>query len=662
LPKKGVISLGNPVSGPEVSEGVAWYPSDEVIARSNLARFMNQHGLRTHEELLQRSTRDIEWFWDAVVKDLGIEWFKPYQQVLDTSRGIMWPRWFTGARMNITHNCIDKYVNSPKRNQVACIWEGEDGAVRKLTYRDLHVETNRLAHALRSLGVGKGDAVGIFMPMIPETVVATLACSKVGAIYTPIFSGYGPEAVATRLQDCNARVLITADGFLRRGKPVEMKKIADQAAALSPSIARLIVFKRLGIEVPWNPDRDLWWADAVSGQPGVCESEWMDPEDPFLIIYTSGTTGKPKGTVHVHCGFPIKAAQDLSHCFDLKEQDIIFWLTDLGWMMGPWLILGTLLLGSTMLLYEGSPDYPEPDRLWRIAEDHGVTILGISPTVVRSLMRYGEEWVTKRDLSSLRVLGSTGEPWNPGPWRWFFEKVGGQRCPIINYSGGTEVAGGIIGCFVTRPLKPCSFAGPVPGMAVDVVDDRGQPVREEVGELVVKAPWVGMTRGFWKDPGRYLETYWSRWPEVWDHRDWCYIDGDGFWYILGRSDDTIKVAGKRLGPAEVESALVAHPAVSEAAAIGVPHEVKGETVVCFAVLNPNYTPSDELREELKTHLEEQMGKALRPEDVKFVRELPKTRNGKIMRKVIRARYLGQNPGDLSSLENPSALQEIERLR
>ena len=643
---------------------IAWRPGADDLARSRLRRFMAKHGIPDLAELQRRSVEDLDWFWRAVVDDLELEFYEPYRQVVDLSRGLPWARWFVGGKYNYVHNAVDKHASptSHRRNQLALVWEGDDGAVRKLSYWELWIETNRLANALRALGIRKGDRVGIFMPMIPETAIATLACSKLGAIYTPIFSGYGAPAVATRLQDSEAKLLITADGFLRRGGVVPMKETADAAVALSPGVERVLVYPRLGRQVPWS-DRDIRWEDALVGQPHECATERTDAEDPYMIIYTSGTTGRPKGALHSHDGFPIKAAQDLAHCFDLQDTDVLFWLTDLGWMMGPWAIAGGLALGSTLLLYEGTPDYPRPDRLWEIVERHGVTILGISPTAIRALMVHGEEWPRRHDLSTLRVLGSTGEPWNPDPWWWLFRGVGGQRCPIVNYSGGTEVSGGILGATTLSPLKPCSFAGPVPGMAADVVDAEGKPVRGVVGELVIRRPWPGMTRGFWRDPDRYVETYWSRWPDVWVHGDWALVDEDGFWYIQGRSDDTIKVAGKRVGPAEVESAAVAHPAVVEAAAIGVPHELKGEAVVVFAVLRPGYEPSDELRDEIRNTVAEHLGRPLRPEAVRFVRQLPKTLNGKVLRRLIRAKHLGlADSGDLSALGDPAALEEIARAR
>ena len=410
--------------------------------------------------------------------------------------------------------------------------------------------------------------------------------------------------------------------------------------------------------MPWHEDRDVWWEPDGDDASTPDTSADRDPETPYMVIYTSGTTGRPKGAVHVHGGFPIKAAQDLAHTFDLTDRDSLFWFTDLGWMMGPWAIAGSLLLGARLVLYEGAPDFPGPDRLWAIVARHRVTHLGLSPTVIRALMAHGEDPVRAHDRSSLRVLGSTGEPWNPEPWWWYFREVGEGRCPIVNYSGGTEVSGGIVGGNVVGPIKPASFSGPCIGTAGDVVDDAGVPVRGGVGELVIRAPMPGMTRGFWRDPERYEETYWSRWPGLWAHGDWASVDADGFWYIHGRSDDTLKVAGKRVGPAEVESAAVGHPSVLEAAAIGVPHEIKGESIVVLCVLRPGETDDDGLRASIATAVADDLGKPLKPEVVAIVRSLPKTRSGKVMRRVIRSAWLGLDPGDLSALDDPAAVESI----
>lgn len=644
------------------SAAAVWRPSDEYIQRSRLRRFMQQQGISDYGELMRRSASDVSWFWDAVVKDLDIQFYQPYTQVVDTSKGIQWPRWFVGAQYNYVHDALDKRA-AETPDQPAIIYEAEEGEVRTFSYAQLLAEVNKLANGLRELGVGKGDRVGIFMPLCPETAIATLACGKIGAIYIPIFSGYAPTAVASRLQDGGAKVLITADGFYRRGKVINMKEVADEAAAQSPSIEHILVYPRVGRDVPWDEKRDVWWGMLTEKQSDQYATERTDPEDPYMLIYTSGTTGKPKGAQHVHCGFPLKGAQDMAHCFDVQPGDILFWFTDIGWMMGPWAISSTLILGATVFLYDGTPDYPHPDRVWDIVERHHVTHLGISPTAIRGLMGQGEDWVKKHDLSSLKVLGGTGEPWNPEPWRWYFDNVGGGRCPIINYSGGTEISGGILGCVTLLPIKPISFNTAVPGMAADVVDDAGNPVRGAVGELVIRQPWVGMTRGFWKAPERYIDAYWSRLPNIWVHGDWAEIDEDGYWYILGRSDDTIKVAGKRVGPAEVESAAVSHPAVQEAAAIGAPHELKGEVVICFVILRPGVAESEALRKEIENTITAQLGKSLKPEAVRFVSELPKTRNAKIIRRAIRAVYThAESLGDLSSLENPSALEEIANSR
>ncbi len=644
------------------SPDIVWRPTAEYIERSRLRRFMDRHGIASVAELMNRSVADIAWFWDAVVQDLDLEWFQPYTQVVDLSRGIEWPRWFPGGRYNYVHDAVDKHAERLRPQATALIWEGEDGAVTTLTYAELAAQVNRAANALKALGLGKGDRVGVFMSMVPESVIATLAISKIGAIYIPIFSGYAGAAVATRLGDCGARLLITADGFYRRGGQVPMKETADEAAAASPTVEHVLVVRRLGRAVPWTAGRDVWWDELVPQQSAECATEQTDAEDPYMIIYTSGTTGRPKGAVHTHCGFPIKGAQDMAHGFDLQPGDVLFWITDIGWMMGPWAISGSLMLGATLMIYEGVPGYPQPDRLWALVERHRVTHLGISPTAVRSLMGQGDHWVKAHDLSRLLFFGSTGEPWNPDPWRWLFDVVGEGKRPILNYSGGTEISGGILCCNPLLPLKPCSFNAPVPGMAADVVDAEGHPVRGEVGELVIRQPWVGMTRGFWQDPDRYIETYWSRIPGIWVHGDWALIDEDGFWYILGRSDDTIKVAGKRVGPAEVESAAVSHPAVAEAAASGVPHAVKGEVVVVFVMLRPNYAPSEPLRGEIEAAIVHQLGKSLKPEAVRFVQDIPRTRNAKILRRLVRKRYLDEPLGDTSALENPAALDEIAAAR
>jgi acetyl-CoA synthetase len=656
-----------PIFGRDVPDA-AWRPTPELLRESRLARFLRATGEPDLEALQARAVADPAWFWGAAADDIGIAWQRRPGEVLDASRGPAWARWWGGGAFDYARAATEpRAANDPTGEAVA--WEGEDGTVRTLTNVELRDEVEAAARRLLAHDVRPGDRVGILLPLLPETVVAVLALGRIGAIYTPIFSGYAAPAVATRLADCEATMLITADGFLRRGSWVPLKDVADAAVALSPTVRRVLVVRRAGdaVAIAWDPGRDAWWHEDPGGTEDAAPASLAaldaptDPETPYLLIYTSGTTGRPKGAVHVHGGFPIKGAQDLAHQFDLRAGESLFWFTDLGWMMGPWAISGALLLGAKLVLYEGAPDHPGPDRLWSIVERHRVTHLGLSPTVIRSLMAHGEEPVRSHDLRSLRVLGSTGEPWNPEPWWWFFREVGGGRCPIVNYSGGTEVSGGIVGGNLLTPIKPTAFSGPCIGTAADVVDDTGRPVRDTVGELVIRAPLPGMTRGFWRDPERYESTYWSRFPGLWLHGDWARIDADGHWYILGRSDDTLKIAGKRVGPAEVESAAVGHPAVLEAAAIGVPHPVKGEVVVVMAVLRPGERDDEALRDAIGRRVATELGKPLRPEAVVIVPALPKTRSGKVMRRVIRAAWLGLDPGDITSLDDPGTVAAIERL-
>jgi acetyl-CoA synthetase len=640
---------------------IVWRPTPDYIEASHLTQFMQRNGIGDYAALMRRSTEDVPWFTQAVLDYLDIRFFEPYTQVLDTSDGIQWPRWCVGGKMNIVYNCLDKTIGTVTETRTALIWEGEEGKTERLTYEALYRQVNQAANALRSLGLGKGDIIGLYMPMIPEIVVALLAIARIGGIILPLFSGYGAGAVAERLKDAGAKALFTADGFFRRGKAVAMKPAADEAVQLAPDVKYKIVVRRAGLETAMGAG-DYWWHDLVTTQPTVAEIEKTSAEDVLMIIYTSGTTGRPKGAVHTHCGFPVKAAQDMAFNTDLRPGQVLYWITDMGWMMGPWLVFGALLLGGTMLIYDGAPDYPGPERLWAMVERHHITTLGVSPTLIRALIPHGEAPFRRHDLSSLRFFASTGEPWNPDPWMWLFEKVGARQRPVINYSGGTEISGGILGGNPLLPLKPCAFSAPCPGIAADVLDEEGRPVRNQVGELVIKAPWIGMTRGFWNDPQRYEDTYWSRFPGIWVHGDFAAIDSDGLWYILGRSDDTIKVGGKRLGPAEVESVVVNHPKVVEAAAIGVPDEIKGNEVVVFCVLNGDNTDREKLRTELKEMMVHTLGKPLTPKEILFVKDLPKTRNAKVMRRIIRAAYLGLDPGDTSSLVNPEAVEMVCQAR
>jgi len=635
-----------------------------MVDKARISDFMREYGIANYDELIERASRDDEWFWDVVTRHLGIEWFEPYHTVKDTSRGIPWTQWYVGGKLNIVHNVLDRHALGEDSGNLAVVWEGEDGDTRMLTFLELHEMVTRCASGMRQLGIGKGDTVGIYMPMVPETVVQLLASMKIGAICIPIFSGYAPPAVAQRLQDAEAKLLFTADGSSRRGKPISIKPNADEAVASCPTVRYTVVVKRAGIDIPFDSERDVWWDDLLK-MGKKAHTEVMDSEDPALIIYTSGTTGMPKGTVHTHAGTLVQVAKEVGYFFDVKKTDLFFWLSDIGWMMGPWKIIGSLHHGCPIFIFEGAPDYPGPNRLWDMIERHGVTIFGISPTAIRMLMGFPDEEVTKHDLSSLRILGSTGEAWDPDSWTWFFEKVGGSRCPIINISGGTD----IIGCFLAplpiNVLKPTTLRGPGVGMSLDVWDEEGNSLMGtgEVGYLVATKPTPSMTRGLWGDPDRYIEAYWSTWPDVWNHGDWAQVDEDGFWYLRGRADDTIKVAGRRIGPAEIESALIDHEAVREAAAIGVPHEIKGEGILAFVVLSPGFEESEELRKALRIQVGDVLGKVDRPEDVRFVDDLPKTRSAKIVRRVIKKRYLGDTElGDLSSIENPDAIEGIARSR
>ena len=656
-------SPSRPADSFPFGQEVVWEPDPEVVANSNLRTFMDQHDLPDLDALQERSTSDVGWFWEAVLDDLDIEFYRDYDAIVDLSNGIERPTWCVGGKMNIVHNLLDKWQGTPVEDRVALRWEREDGTTEALTYGELHRRVCRCANALRDLGLGMGDRIGLYMPMTPEIVIAFLAIVKIGGILLPLFSGYGVGALVTRLQGADATALFTADGFARRERPIEMKETADQAVEQCPTVEHVIVHRHLERgDTPMTNGRDRFWDDFVSGQSTEARTARTDAEDVVMIIYTSGTTGPPKGTVHTHCGFPIKGAQDMYHPMDLKPGETMYWMSDMGWMMGPWLVFGTLAISSTMVIYDGAPDHPDSGRLWRMVDDHDVTHLGVSPTLIRALKTQSDEHVAASDRSSLRAIGSTGSPWDPESWSWCFETVLDGEKPILNYSGGTEISGGILcGNFLT-PLKPAAFSDPVPGMDADVVDADGNPVRGEVGELVLRKPWIGMTRGFWGEDDRYRDAYWNRFDDLWVHGDFAAVDADGLWYILGRSDDTINVAGKRLGPAEIEALLNAHEAVAESAAIGVPHDVKGSEIVAFAVLKPDRDESDALREELLQVVVDEMGKPLKPREILFANALPKTRNAKVMRRVIQAAHLGEDLGDTSSLEDPGTVEAIREAR
>jgi acetyl-CoA synthetase len=636
---------------------VAWRPTPEYVERANVTRLMRAHGIEDIGELRRRSVEDIAWYWDAVVKDLGLEFSTPYDAVLDTSRGVPWATWFTGGRINLVWNCVDRWAHSDAKDRPAIIGESESGEVSGLTFKQLHKRIDRVAAGLLDMGIEKGDAVGVFMPMRPEAAVAAYAVMKIGAIYLPIFSGFAASAVAARLNDAGAKALITADGTWRRGKHGLMKPVADEAVAECPTIERVIVLENLGVDMPMTEGRDVTWHDFTAPHAHVhLDCADTAAEDPLMIAYTSGTTGRPKGSVHVHGGFLVKMASETAYQTDIHAGEVLDWITDMGWIMGPWAMVGSHASGATMVTYEGAPDFPEPDRVWASVERHRVNMLGVSPTLIRALKMHGDEHPAAHDLSSLRIIGSTGEPWNPEPYEWLVRVAGrGGEVPIINISGGTEVGACFLSPYPVEELKVCSLGGASLGMDVDVFDQNGQPVRGEVGELVCKQPWPGMTRGIWGDAERYIDTYWSTFEGVWRHGDWAKIDEDGQWFLLGRSDDTINVAGKRLGPAEVESVLVSHPSVAESAVVGVPDETKGEAVWCFVVA-PGADPA--LAAELAELVAAELGRPFKPSRVVLVDALPKTRSAKIIRRAVRAIAIGEDPGDMSSAENPQSLDGI----
>jgi acetyl-CoA synthetase len=613
-----------------------WEPSREFVETTNVWRFMRRLGFSDRESFLRFSRGDPERFWDETMREMRVEWFEPYTQVLNTSRGPEWARWFLDGRLNIAHNCLDRWAETER---LACIWEAENGQTRRIMFRELERETNRVANGLLKLGLAAGDRVALVMPMVPEILSILYGCLKAGLTAVPVFAGFGAEAIRARIEDSGARVVFTADRLERRGR-------------LLPLLEKIPHGVEHTVVLPYKTGETggaLPWPDFLDAQSDQAPTASLDSEARALILYTSGTTGRPKGAVHTHAGILAQTGKEIWLGFDHRPGDVFFWLSDIGWMMGPWSIFGNHLFGGTVFLYDGAPDFPGPARLWDTVARHGVTTLGVSPTAIRALMKAG---IDPPPMPSLRLLGSTGEPWDEASWLWFFERAGRRRCPIINISGGTE----IIGCFLfplpIQPLKPCTLGGPAPGMATEVVDEAGAPVRGRKGYLVCTRPAPSMTRGLWNDPERYLETYWSRFPGMWYHGDWASVDEDGYWFLHGRADESMNVAGRKVGPAEVEAAMMRHPGVAEAAVIGVPDEIKGEAIVGYAVPKPGAAIDAAA---VCATVADVLGPAFRPREVIVVPELPKTQSGKIVRRLMRSRYLGEPLGDLSTVANPSAL-------
>jgi len=649
---------------------VVYEPPADVVESSNVYQFMQQYGIEDYDELHRRSVEEIDgepdsglaWFWDAVVDYLDLEFYEDYHTVLDDTDGPQFTDWYVGGELNIAHNVVDRHArpDNPTRNDVACIWEGEDGDVRELTYHELHRQTNQVANALEARGIETGDTVGLYMPMVPEVISILYGCFKVGAIAVPIFSGFGVDATATRIADAECSVLFTGDGFYRRGDEIELKAAADEAIAEAGHVEHTIVYNRLDLDVDWDEDRDEWWDETVAAAADSYETKSLPSDAECMLLYSSGTTGKPKGIVHTHAGGLVQPSKELYFSFDHKPADRFFWVSDIGWMMGPWTLIGNHVFGGTMFMYEGAPDHPEPDRFWRMIDRHGLTVFGISPTAIRALEKHGTEWVEGHDLSTLRLLGSTGEPWDPESWLWFYEHVGNGETPIMNISGGTE----IFGCFLqpapVHSLKPCTLGAPALGMDVDIVDARGESIVDttERGYLVCRSSAPSMTKSLWSGDERYLEEYWSRFEDMWNHGDWAQRDADGFWFLHGRSDDVLNVAGRKVGPAEVEGALIEHDAVNAAAAVGVPDDTTGTAVVTYVILEDGYEPSEALEEELREQVGTELGKPFKPRELLFVDEFPVTQSGKIVRRIIQAAYTGEDLGDRSSIENPAAIDAI----
>jgi acetyl-CoA synthetase len=623
-------------------EGEVFYPSPEVCETA----IINEY-----ESLYQHSINDPEAFWGERAEEL--EWYRKWDRVLDNSNPPFF-QWFTGGKTNIVYNALDRHVTTFRKNKLALIWEGEPGDVRTFSYFSLNREVCKFANVLRSMGVKKGDIVTIYMPRIPEQIIAMLACAKIGAPHSVVYGGFSVEALAERIEDAESRVLITADGGWLRGKIVPLKEIADEAISRQPTIESCIVVKRTGQDIFLEPGRDYWYHDLMNlpiANP-VSPTEEVDAEDPLFILYTSGTTGRPKGVLHTHGGYMVFTYTTYKYVFDIKDEDRWWCAADPGWVTGhSYIVYAPLLNGATSFIYEGAPNHPYPNRWWQMVEKYGITILYTAPTAIRGLMRFGSAWANRHDLSSLRLLGSVGEPINPEAWKWYYTNIGKERCPIMDTWWQTETGGFMITPLPITPLKPGSATRPFFGVEAEVVNDQGKAVAPgEEGYLVIKNPWPGMLRTIYRDPDRYVNQYWSKFGDMYQTGDSARKDKDGYIWVIGRMDDVLKVSGYRLGTAEVESALVSHHAVAEAAVIGLPHDVKGTAIHAYVILRSGVEKNDRLAEELRNHVGHEMGPIAKPEDIIFVDSLPKTRSGKIMRRLLRSRALGQPDGDISTLE------------
>jgi acetyl-CoA synthetase len=625
-------------------EGEVFYPSEEVVSQAIL---------KDWDALAEKARKDLQGFWADEANEL--EWYQKWDQVLDDSNKPFF-KWFVGARTNIVHNAIDRHLKTHRKNQLALIWESEDGKLeRTFSYYAMNREVSRMANIIKSMGIQKGERVTIYMGRVPEIVFAMLACAKIGAIHSVVFGGFSVDSLQGRIDDSQSKLVITCDGSYQNGKIVELKNIVDEAIKRCPSVENMIVVKRTGQPVNMEAGRDHWYHDLCSLPiaNGKCPTEVMDAEEPLFILYTSGSTGKPKAILHTHGGYMVGTYSTLKYVFDVKDEDRWWCTADPGWITGhSYIVYGPMIAGATSMLFEGGPTFPYPNRWWQVVERYGITIFYTAPTAIRGLMRFGEAWPNKHDLSSLRLLGSVGEPINPEAWKWYYRVIGKEKCPIMDTWWQTETGNFMITPTPVVPLKPGSGTRPFFGQEAEIVDEEGHPVPDNTeGYLTLKNPWPGMLRTIYGDDQRYVNQYWSKYPGRYTTGDSAKRDSDGYFWIIGRVDDVIKVSGHRLGTAEVESALVSHPAVAEAAAIGLPHDVKGQAIHTFVLLRSGFAPSMELAEELRQHVATHMGPIARPEDVKFVDKLPKTRSGKIMRRVLKARAQGLPEGDISTLED-----------
>ncbi|MCH8034440.1 MAG: acetate--CoA ligase [Bacteroidetes bacterium] len=620
--------------------GDVYHPTEEVINNANAKC----------DELYNFAEKDYEGFWAKEAEEL--HWFQKWDKVLDDSNKPFF-KWFTEGKTNICYNCLDVHLDSARRNKLALIWEGEDGEFKSFSYFALHRDVNKFANVLKSLGVRKGDRVTIYMGRIPELAIAMLACARIGAVHSVVYGGFSVEALHERIDDSESKVLITCDGAYQRGKIIELKQISDEALQRAATVSSVVVVKRTGHEINMEPGRDMWYHDLMALPIASSEEnvEMMDAEDPLFLLYTSGTTGKPKAILHVHGGYMVGTYTTLKYVFDIHEDDRFWCAADPGWITGhSYIVYGPLLNGVTSFMYEGAPTFPYPSRWWQMIEKYGINILYTAPTAIRGLMRFGEAWPNRHDLSSLRLLGTVGEPINPEAWKWYYKVIGNEKCPIMDTWWQTETGMFMITPMPCTPLKPGSGTLPFPGLQMDILDEEGNPVKPgEEGFLVIKNSWPAMLRTIWNDPDRYVEQYWSKYDGMYLTGDSAKRDEDGYYWIIGRVDDVIKVSGYRLGSAEIESALVSHPAVAEAAAIALPHEVKGNAIHAFVILRDGYKRTDTFVEELRKHVGHEMGPIAKPEHIEIVDSLPKTRSGKIMRRVLKAKALGVDPGNISTL-------------